>query len=309
MSATSLLWWTQRNPPTGKGAPDYVLDRMSAAEKQTRQMENQSYVVEDTQNLFYRERLAKFLQAVAAHFSGERKVTLIDLRGFGVWGEWHSGFQYPTLDERRTALKDIIHVWSEAFPNHRLALSYSYDPDGPKELYAGPYNKFDERFTTNYVDYLRYSAFDHALTKPNVTFRRDGCGGAVHSNERKLNEEAFRLGRGPMFSEFVYGYGQSKKGGSNWVNWKIDDALSLHPNYINLLGWQSGDALAFLRERPDLIVHGLCRMGYRLVPTRMRHPAAITSDTPFRLEMEWVNRGVGDSSPLFDRTCAPRRPT
>ena len=52
--------------------------------------------------------------------------------------------------------------------------------------------KMEERSTEHYGEYLRYSAFDYALTKPNVTYRRDGCGGAVHSNERKLNEEAFR---------------------------------------------------------------------------------------------------------------------
>ncbi len=32
------------------------------------------------------------------------------------------------------------------------------------------------------------AAFDHALTKPNVTSRRDGAGRAVHSNERRLND-------------------------------------------------------------------------------------------------------------------------
>ena len=74
---------------------------------------------------------------------------------------------------------------------------------------------------------------------------------------------------------------------------KINDALSLHPNYINLLGWQGGDALAFTRERPDLIAHGLLRLGYRLVPTRVQFPTTIRSDASFAIEMNWVNRGVG----------------
>jgi Domain of unknown function (DUF4832) len=178
-------------------------------------------------------------------------------------------------------------------PDHRLALSYSYDPDGPKGLYAGSTEKFDDRSTSHYAEFLHYSAFDYALTKSNITFRRDGCGGAVHSNERKLNEEAFRLGRGPMISEFVDGFSQSKAGGAKWIEWKINDALSLHPNYISLLGWQGADALAFLKERRDLVDLGLKRMGYRFVPTRIEYPTRIAADESFDIKSRWINRGVG----------------
>jgi Domain of unknown function (DUF4832) len=293
LSSETLLWWTNKNPPAGTGVPDYVLEKLSASEKQTRELQGASYVVPDARNRYYRERLAKFLRAVDEHFSEKRPVTLIDLRGFGVWGEWHSGFKYADLDERRDALKGVIDIWSGALPGHRLALSYSYDPDGPKKLYEGTTEKMDERSTGHYGEYLRYSAFDYALTKTNVTYRRDGCGGAVHSNERKLNEEAFRLGRGPMFSEFIDGYTQSKAGGDKWLVWKINDALSLHPNYINLLGWQGGDSLTFIKERADLFNSALARMGYRLVPTHVDYSTSIIPGTPFEIETRWINRGVG----------------
>ena len=304
LSATTLMWWANRNPPAGLGAPDYVLARMSPLEKQTRTLVGIPYRVEDARHPYYRERLTRFLRAVNTHFSAKRPVTLIDLRAFGLWGEWHSGFRYSTLKERHSALRGILDLWCDALPNHKLSLSYSYDPDGPPELYAGDAKKFDPQFTTNYNDYLRYSAFDHALKKPNITFRRDGCGGAVHSNERKLNAEAFRRGRAPMFSEFVDGYQQSAKGGTNWVNWKIEDALSLHPNYVNLLGWVGSDALTFTRERPDLIAHGLRTMGYRFVPTRVRYPEIITSGKSARIEIDWGNRAVGRALRDFElRIC------
>jgi hypothetical protein len=293
ISSASLLWWANRTPPAGAGTPDYVLARLAPNEKQTRDLQGVKYTVEDARNPYYRERLAKFLLAVDHHFSATRPVTLIDLRGFGAWGEWHSGFKYPTLDQRRAALKDIIDVWSESLPDHRLALSASYDPDGPTEFYAGPNDKFDAGSTGKYADFLQYSAFDYALTKANVTFRRDGCGGAVHSNERKLIHEASRLGRGPMFSEFVDGYWNSKAGGSKWIEWKIDDALSLCPNYINLLGWQGADSLAFMHERRDLFDTALRKMGYRLVPTRVEYPASVIAGKTFNIEIDWINRGVG----------------
>jgi hypothetical protein len=293
LSSESLLWWNTRNPPAGVGLPEYVLAKLSENEKQSRDMQGAKYVVVDARNSYYKERLAKFLKAVGNHFSENRPVTLIDLRGFGVWGEWHSGFKYSLLEARRDALKGVIDIWSASLPNHRLAISYSFDPDGPERLHDGTTEKLDKRSTDHYEEYLKYSAFDHALTKANVTFRRDGCGGAVHSNERKLNEEAFHLGRGPMFSEFLDSYSQSKAGGLKWLEWKVDDALSLHPNYISLLGWQGGDALAFMTERPDLFDSALKRMGYRFVPTRVAYPTNIVAGMPFEIDMQWFNRGVG----------------
>ncbi len=294
ISSESLMFPTAGNPESGAGVPPYVLDQLKPEEKQTRLMEQRSYAVPDARNPFYRERLGLFLRAVHEHFGPSRPITLIDLRGFGAWGEWHSGFRYPDLDSRRDALKRIIDLWSDAFQGRLLALSFSYDPDGPKELYAGSNKKFDPGFTTNYLEFLRFSAFDYALTKTNITFRRDGCGGAVHSNERKLNEEAFsHYGRAPMFCEFLGGYAAAKQAGSNWVNFMIEDALSLHPNYINLLGWQAEDARNFVRERPDLIARGLLEMGYRLVPIELQYPASITNGIPFELKSKWVNRGVG----------------
>jgi hypothetical protein len=293
LNSESLLWLNNSEPPTRKGVPDYVLEKLPASEKQVRELSGVKYTVVDAHNRYYRGRLAKFLRAVGEHFSSKRPVALIDLRGYGVWGEWHTGFQYASLGERRDALKGVIDIWSSALASHRLALSYSYDPDGPKTLYEGTTKKYDDKATSHYADYLSYSAFDYALTKPNVCYRRDGCGGAVHSNERKLNEDACQRGRGPMFSEFVDGYAQSKAGGEKWLEWKINDALSLHPNYISLLGWQGGDALAFMRERRDLFDSALIRMGYRLVPTRIGYPASIATGAPFKIEIRWVNRGVG----------------
>ncbi len=292
-STESLVWWATRSPPAGTGIPEHVLGGIDPLQKQVRKMEGIPYVVVDARNVHYQRRLAIFLKQVAQHFARERPVTLVDLRGFGVWGEWHTGFQYPDMEGRRAGLKKVLDIWAAAFPDDRLALSYSYDPDGPKALYAGSNRVLDPTSTGSYPQFLRYSAFDHGLKFKNVTFRRDGCGGAVHSNERKLNEEAFRKGRAPMFSEFAGGYANARQGGSNWVTWVVEDALSLHPNYINLLGWQGGDARDFARERPDLVARGLRTMGYRLVPVRISYPRRIVAGKRFEILFEWQNRGVG----------------
>jgi hypothetical protein len=294
MSTESLLWWNTLDPPGGVGIPQYVLDRIPSDQKQRRTLEKLPYWTVDARNSFYLERLDAFLQAAGAHFNENRPVTLIDLRGYGVWGEWHSGYQYGTVEDRREALKGVIDHWSRALPHHWLALSYSHDPSGPKAYYAGSFKEYEEAATGAYDDYVRYSAFDYALTRPNVTFRRDGAGGAIFSNQRKFCDEVFaRRDRGPFVSEFCGGYAGTKKAGRAWQQWMLDDALSLHPNYVNLLGWQCSDALAFTRERPDEAARGLRAMGYRLVPVRITYPSSVADGKPFKITITWENRGVG----------------
>jgi hypothetical protein len=293
MSCESLLWWNHRTPPAGLGIPPHLLARLPAEAQQVRTYQGKSYTVVDARLPLYRESLRRFLVAVAEHYQGPRAVGLVDLRGFGLWGEWHSGYRYADDDQRRAALIGIIDLHAAAFPRHWLSLSYSHDPDGPRELFAGPTNRLDPDSTATYDAFLRYSAFDHALTRPNITWRRDGVGGAVYSNQRRLCEQAFALRRGPFMSEFVAGYFQTKKGDAEWMRWVIDDALSLHPNYVSLLGWQHNEALAFLREQPELVAHGHRTMGYRLVPTRVSHPRRVWNRQPFTIASEWTNRGVG----------------
>jgi hypothetical protein len=293
MSVESLLWWSGLNPPTGQGVPGYVLDAMPPEKKQVRTCEGLAYVVVDARDTYYRDRLGKFLRAVAKHFR-TRPVTLTDLRGFGLWGEWHSGYKYPTLEDRIQTLKQIIDVWSANLPGHTLALSYSYDPDSPPEYYAGPTDSYLEKCAEQYKDFARYSGFDYALSRPNVVLRRDGVGGCVHSNERRFIREAFDKHRkGTFVAEFCGGYSTAKNGGDKQVRWMIDDALSLHPNYINLLGWQTEDALLFCSERPDLIKHGLLNMGYRLVPVEISLPAKTKSGCQVDLRSLWANRAEG----------------
>jgi hypothetical protein len=294
VSTESLLWWSRTDPPRGLGVPRHVLEKIPAPHKQRRSEFGFDYDLVDARDEIYLAALDRFLVAVAKHFDASRPVTLIDLRGFGLWGEWHSGYKYADLASRRAGLLNVIDHWSRAFPNHYLALSYSHDPDGPKEFFDGPTFEYDANFAKTYEQFLAYSAFDHAMTKPNITWRRDGVGGAVYSNQRRLCEAEFaKRSRGPFMSEFLGGYSQNKVAGLKWLTKMVDDALSVHPNYISLLGWQGGDALAFIREQPELFQRGLREMGYRLVPTKVTYPASIKPAETFTIESTWQNRGVG----------------
>jgi hypothetical protein len=293
MSTEPLFGWSRANPPGGLGIPDWLLARIPDDQKKRREDGDLFGWHVDARNTLYRERLRLFLREVNAHLSGKRAPVLVDLRGFGRYGEWHSGYPYAALADKRAALQSVLDIWSAAFPQRMLALSYSFDPDGPAELHAGPWNKLDPVFTKNYDEYLRFSAFDLALLKTNITLRRDGAGGAVHSNERQLCEQVYRqLRRAPQMSEFVTSYRHVRGGGTAFVKAVVDDALSLHPNYVSLLDCAHG-GLDFMLERPDLIAQGLKRMGYRLVPLKVTVPQTLKSGAPFELGMEWINRATG----------------
>ena len=299
-------WWSDKK--RALGVPQYVTHVLPQTEKQVQDTYvGKDYTVVDARNAFYQERLSAFLKALAEHFSedGPRPVDVVDLLGYGIWGEWHTGFKYENLEQRRRALKMIIDTWVEAFGDRWLALSYSHDPAGPKELYKGPITHFDEASTDNYPDYLAYSAFDYALTIPTMTFRRNGCAGTISSNERKFAEDYYkRPNGGLMVSELAGGY-MNFRHPSSWNPFispkvAIDDLLSLHPNYCTIPGWDGYRARNFIMERPDLVDYGLREMGYRYVPVSVRFPQSVNNQTSFTLEFDWINKGVGKAIQNYD---------
>jgi hypothetical protein len=151
---------------------------------------------------------------------------------------------------------------------------------------------------SSYEDYMSWSAFDYALTKPNLTFRRDGAAGALRTYDRQLLESFFSSNRSlPLIAEFFGGYGYYVGNGSGYSpDAALEEALQLHPNYITIMG-HDGDfgAASFYAERPDLIDEGNKRMGYRLVVNRAEFPSAVQAGGEFELRQLWSNLGVGRS--------------
>ncbi|MCX7007119.1 MAG: beta-galactosidase [Kiritimatiellaeota bacterium] len=134
LSTEPLFGWSRANPPGGLGIPDWLLARIPEDQKKRRDDGALFGWHVDARNTLYQERLRLFLREVNAHLTGKRAPVLVDLRGFGRWGEWHSGYPYASLADKRAALQSVLDIWSAAFPQRMLALSYSCDPDGPAEL-------------------------------------------------------------------------------------------------------------------------------------------------------------------------------
>ena len=126
----------------------------------------------------------------------------------------------------------------------------------------------------------------------NVTFRRDGVGGAVRKYDMQLMEFYHYNGKHPMTAEYFITYLNSLKNPDGVRGYHIEDAieeaLQLHPNYM-MLPW---DSVAFYNERQDLVEYGLKRMGFRLIPELIEIDE-INKDSYISIRQKWVNNAVG----------------
>lgn len=269
----------------GDGVPDWVFERYGVP---CQVVEEDGYTVRypDYRNPVYLEKLRNFLNALADRYGGNPDLETVDLRGYGAWGEWHSGFQHPTRAEHAAALRGILDVWYDAFGGKKtliLSCSYEWMNTLHPALHA----------PESYEEYLAWSGFDYALAKPGISLRRDGIGGAVKLWDARIMKDYYASGRRePMICEYFGGYNEKLPlGGRRGYNVEdsVEEALMLHPNYMMLM-WDSVD---FCQKRPDLIAHGLKRMGYRLLPERVEVPDEVKAGEFFFLRHDWTNRAAG----------------
>ncbi|MBN9633104.1 MAG: DUF4832 domain-containing protein, partial [Actinobacteria bacterium] len=233
----------------------------------------------------YLARLQSFMAAFGARYDHDSRIDTIDLRGYGEWGEWHSGFDITSMTTRISALKGIIDAWVGAFPDKVLNLSDSYEWR-TAQLPAGVTSP------ATYADFMKNSAFDYALTKPNVSFRRDGVSGCLRDYDRQGLEAAWQNpNRLPVTLEYCGGYPVD-----SWssVRNRLDDIFSLHANYATVMGWDGGEgALGFYANEAAAIKEGNLRMGYRFVVNESTLPRTIVPGTAFDVRQVWSNLAVG----------------
>lgn len=284
------------------GAPGWLYQNYSIP-VQRRQDYGLEMVYPDYLNPIYQQKLRAFLHALAAQVADNPCVETVDLRGYGEWGEWHSGYIHESKARHVQALRAIVDIWHEAFSKKTLTLSCSYEwrPDLPLPLHC----------PESHEEFRYLSAFDHALSYENVSLRRDGIGGAVKQWDAQLMQDYYAARRRrPMICEFFGGYNQKRapEGVRGYfVEDSIEEALMLHPNYMMLM-W---DSVAFCRERPDLVAMGLRRMGYRLLPETAEVPDFVAPGESFTLRHVWRNSGAGrlcePVNLFFSLVCGQRR--
>ena len=279
-------------------------------QKQQRTLEGAPYTVVDARDPFYLERLEKFLAAVAKHFDADRPVTLHRpprLRRVG-----RVALRVPLRIDRRPARRPQrrdrpLHRRVSRSPGRPELLARPRRTEGILRRADPPIRRERYPQLRRFRPLLRLRPRPHQAQR-HLPPRRLRRGRPLQPAQALRSSRSPPSGPGPFMSEFCGGYGSNKVAGDKWLNFVIDDALSLHPNYVNLLGWQAGDALAFTKERPDLVAHGLRTMGYRLVPSQVRYSAAVRSGEPLAIAMKWSNEGVGRGDARCLSRAAARRP-
>ena len=243
----------------------------------------------DANNQLYQAKLRNFMTAFVEKYGDNPHLTLVDLRGYGLWGEWHSGYVYDTEAERKSALKAIFDIW--------------YDAWSPKKMLSMNYSHEWRSFVTNgntpstYEEYLAYSIYDYALTKDNICWEREGFYGAMEPNEWRLNAETFQDGK-LQVAEIAGGYtdlvARSLEDDIDHHAAALDECLLGHPNFITIFGWDKmGSAHIFYRERQDLIKKGLINMGYRFVPYDVTYHPEVRAGETTTVSLNLKNLAVG----------------
>ena len=269
--------------------PSYLFDTYGV-EYETREMQGVFYRVPDYANAKFLERQKKFLQQFASRYKNNPYVEGVMLLGYGPWGEWHSGHSFDSYEQREETLAKIIQMWADAWgPDMPLYLSCTYEYD--TTLYPAVANP------SSFEKYKKWSAFDYAWNIPQVSFGRNGVGGALKTYDSRLLMESFYSGkRTPVQLELYAGYAEySQLGGYASYNTEsaLQEVLMYRGNVMTVMGWDIFGAPRFFEERPDLVYKMNRYLGYRLMPKSLNYPAQIKPGSTFEISHTWVNDAVG----------------
>jgi hypothetical protein len=276
-------------PNTYSGTPTWLFDKYNVpyeVHNYTDPGPVRTYRVVDTRNADYKHHLSLFLEALAERYKDNRMIDVVEIRGWGNWGEWHSGFTYPTMENRINALADIIDAYVDAFKEtgKLLVLSAAWDP------HHMPYDAYE--------DYISFSAFDYLWRLDNTTFRRDSGGNLMnYPTDERLMSDAFRSGkRVPLLGEYSSGvehaynatFGFDLLGG-------IDDILfKMRPNYSTVLGWVNSNVARVVNDGNSILwERGNEKLGYRLAVDEARFPKQAKQDSDMDIMLSFSNSAVG----------------
>ena len=289
------------------GAPKWIYDL--GVPMMTREEWGTPIHMPDYTHPVYVEKLREFLVDFAAHLKQFPAIESADLRGYGTWGEWHSGYDYPNTYERRRALAIIVDAWDDAFRDYpdsfKLYLSTSYEwrndltPAG-LSVHAGPLPR--------YYDFLYGSLFDEAFLRPRIAPRRDGVAGYVFPEyDGKLMRNLWDSTRQPVNLELggawdVFTSGQRFGYDAQAA---LDEVALFHGNYLTAVNWDIGKEdpeqpdlsnagpIGFFNSNPELAREVRRQLGYHLVPVSISMSRAVQPGARLAIEHTWENRANG----------------
>lgn len=254
---------------------------------------NEGQIYADISNKVYLDHLETFLAEFASHFMDDDytyrdMVDVVELRGYGMVGEWHSGWNtYTTIEERAEGLCNIIDMWREAWGDEKLLVvscTYEFIPNMPGALGA-----------TNYEDFMYWMGYDHALTLDNISFRRDGIAFALREWDERMATDYFYLNTGlPLLGEIGGGYHTHGDDSQYPLFEALNEALhKWRVNYQTVIGWVAQDFITVLEKERELMDYFGRLMGYRIVPDTLEYSKKVKAGDKLYANGLFTNKAMG----------------
>ena len=285
-------------PDTYQACPQWLIDKYQIPTKRY-EAHGQNplgyYDAVDVSNEHYLVYLDKFLAALNDYIADKPAVESIDLLGYGIWGEWHSGFDYGTYERRHDVLANVIDHWVEAFDLSGRFLSlcsaweYRTGNLSPEvSIYQNP----------AYEDYVYWSSFDYGMRQEGVGFRRNGGAGVLMYNyDERLHSDYIRSGkRQPLMAEYFSNIDEQLTPNPSFTPMEgINDILfKLRPNGSTVVGWANVNVQdAYDKGAGYIYARGNEKFGYRLAVDKATFPQALKAGGKFQLMTQFSNSGVG----------------
>lgn len=254
--------------------------------------------VTDTTDEKYRERFEIFMNKLSEKYASNPSVLTIDIRGFGMFGEWHSGHSFDSMEDRYQGLCYIIDKYSENFARNgkTLFLSCSWDYQG--------LNKDGSSASTegmcDYDEYLYDSALDYGMSLPNIGYRRDGLAGngvTKYLTDEKALYDVIRSGKrvvncGEFYSDYD-SYLNNKFGMSPLE--AVDELMfKSRCNYSTVMGWVNTEVVRIIENGDEEVFNrGNNKMGYRFKVDDAKFVNGVKAGSTLKTYVKLSNSGVG----------------
>lgn len=279
-----------------KGAPDWLLNdprcgyEVISFDVSHPGRVNDEYKVARIDSPYYKERLAIFLGKLAERYGDDKTVESVEIRGYGNWGEWHSGASFNTMADRLQALQDVVDIYHDAYAKHgkMLIVSNSYDPT-LLNYYNGNFNS-----------YVNSSALDYVFKKENSTYRRDAVGSSIFKDEYegKLIFDLVRSGKKvPQYSEFYWSANDMANASND--GWNFENAVNHmlfkgRPNASSVIGYNPYAVADMVDNNQTWALdRGNERLGYRFVLEQARVNKEVAPGKELSVMIKLSNKGVG----------------
>ncbi len=253
---------------------------------------NDGDIYADLSNVVYQRELRTFLSEFSGHYMSEEyayrdAIEVVELRGYGMVGEWHSGWNtYNSVEERTKALCDTIDAWREAWGDKLLVISCTYEFLN---------NMWGVNSPKTYDDFMYYMGYDHVLQLDNITFRRDGIAFALQQYDQRMALDYFYQNTGlPLLGEIGGGYHTHGDDDPYPLFEAMNEALhKWRVNYQSVIGWVAQDFDTVVKNEEELVEYFNRLMGYRLVPDCMQYSSEVKAGDKLYLNTLWSNRAMG----------------